>query len=1201
MIGRRARGGARTWFSAVTRLGRWTCCFVSLVVGCSRDLSVPEPLGDGELIGRVVVAVPGRGDRLPAADTLVQLSSSSLSTRAGADGRFRLVGITSSEGTVLFRYHSAETGTRLKRLSLADHGAGPGRVVNLGDVRVVESAALHGRALRGDLLEQKSGHLNSVVFVPEGPTTTYTGDDGSFALSELPEGPLQLSVFRDGYEPFTLSQLTLRSGEDFPLKDIVLLPAAGAPLAGSIAGSVRLLPQAPFVGTAVTATRLGGQGTRVDAATDGTFTVAGLQPGVYDVSVERPGYSTAFVPNVLVRSDQVTVLREVVLSDGASVDLDAGRELPRDAGPPDAGPPDAGPPDAGPPDAGPPDAGPPDAGPPDAGPPDAGAADAGARTCAMNLDCPMGQWCDDRLCVPQCASSGDCTHSRVCDLSTRTCIAPCDGGCSAGYGCDVAAGVCRLPCDAFSPCPPGLKCSAANRCVPQCSVAADCPAPHSTCHNGQCGPTGTCDSDLDCPLTQRCLGLPNGVCQPRSVGDGGTDAGPVFPCSAACDCRVGEACVRGACRFEGLPTVFVTADGGGLGGTPADPTSELRQAVTNAAPGTVIALRAGDVFTLDAGLTLSASRVTLAGGYVDCGGRGWLRDEAQLTQLSYTATPVLQVTGTSTASLESNAVRNLHLSTGFAVCGQAVLRSALTRNQEIENIRATIATACGSGGVVANTCSGCESVHMRDVVLTQPTITYGNQSSVQLLSMSGSSGLLEGLVMPTTSQAGVLGINMGSLRGPLTIRDYEYGGGTGSGHAFAIAFDNCLSHRLTLEDSRLRWPVGGSVPSGVTTLLDIKNCNDLVIRNNHIDGLTTVGITNPVARGVTLTNCSGSITGNHFDLPALDFTSTTGMVSVIQVNSTGGPLTIADNSFARGDTGGGTRLIELLGLTVGPVRVERNVVTPTAIAGNAAGATNISAGLFASGVQASAQLTVTDNVLHSIDLPNCVGIANGAYLLNTTAVLERNQLYGRRGNSAHGLTIEGGSTVELYSNYLYGGVSTARASPCSTTGTSTGLNLVADGGVPYVWAVSNTIEGAGEPSQVMPAIGVSIGSPLDNSVFVSNLIGGGRAPTHPMVQSASAGTTWSANYFWYAYPGQRTDGDSAPVIVADGGSNLLGDLLGCYDLSRPHPTYELAPAAPCVDTGSWGRRLDMSVVGTDLFGRPRDAGAGPDIGAWERH
>src|SRR5690348_11459513 len=130
---------------------RWIAAgLLLLAAACSRDFTVPPPPGPGVVYGRVVVAVPGRAERVPAAGATVALLSSSLSATTGDNGTFVLEGITQSTGPLLFRYDLDGDGSfrRQRLVNLSEVGAGPGRQISLGDVLVVENAGLHGRALR---------------------------------------------------------------------------------------------------------------------------------------------------------------------------------------------------------------------------------------------------------------------------------------------------------------------------------------------------------------------------------------------------------------------------------------------------------------------------------------------------------------------------------------------------------------------------------------------------------------------------------------------------------------------------------------------------------------------------------------------------------------------------------------------------------------------------------------------------------------------------------------------------------------------------------------------------------------------------------------------------------------------------------------------------------------------------------------------
>ncbi len=295
---------------------------VLLLASCTRELTLPPPPGPpqpGTIYGHVVYAQPGQAQRQPAVGATVELLGTSATTTTGADGNFLLKGITQQTGTLLIRFDPAGNGkaTRQRLIKLEDINAGPGRQIALGDIPVVENGRMHGRAVLGDQAQKPTGHGNTTVFVPSGPFTTYTNDDGSYALTELPEGKIRITLFHQGYDPVTLDDLNLRSGEDFAVRDVVLKAVAAPPPPGSIAGHVAFIPAiASATGTVVAAIDSTGKAIAGTIDSSGTFHVAQVEASLYDLTVARDGYLTAIVHHVLVSSGAEVVLPEVVLQAG---------------------------------------------------------------------------------------------------------------------------------------------------------------------------------------------------------------------------------------------------------------------------------------------------------------------------------------------------------------------------------------------------------------------------------------------------------------------------------------------------------------------------------------------------------------------------------------------------------------------------------------------------------------------------------------------------------------------------------------------------------------------------------------------------------------------------------------------------------------------------------------------------------------------
>ncbi|MFN2548023.1 MAG: fibrinogen-like YCDxxxxGGGW domain-containing protein [Myxococcales bacterium] len=302
---------------------------------CARVLEVPAPPGPGSVSGRLVFAVPGVPEPQPAAGAHVQLLHSNVAADSNSTGRFTLTPILTATGTLLIQFDRQADGTfaRQRFVQLEDLGAGPGRDVGAGDVMLRENATVRGRVLRGDHTAEASGHKGTTIFVPEGPFTAYTGDDGSWILADVPEGALTLAFFRDGYAPASIEAVQVRSGESLSFRDVILTPAPAQATTVGVSGSLRFAPAVANASAAsVNAVSFSGT-TPLTVAADGSFS-GSLPPGLYEMRFSMAGYSDASLPNVLATPPSIAL---------PPVTLSPGQPPAPDAGPPPAGP---APPDA---------------------------------------------------------------------------------------------------------------------------------------------------------------------------------------------------------------------------------------------------------------------------------------------------------------------------------------------------------------------------------------------------------------------------------------------------------------------------------------------------------------------------------------------------------------------------------------------------------------------------------------------------------------------------------------------------------------------------------------------------------------------------------------------------------------------------------------------------------------------------------------
>ncbi len=156
-----------------------------------------------------------------------------------------------------------------------------------------------------------------------------TGPDGGFRLRGLaPQKNSTVEATKAGYVPAKRYGLTLKVGES--VKDLALVvkrglegrgrvvDAAGQPIAGA---EIRLTrPEGgPFRSMMIQIGGMSREKPDATSAADGSFRVAGLEPGEYAVSVSREGYAAKRVPSVAVQAEGPNDWPPIVLAPGAPV------------------------------------------------------------------------------------------------------------------------------------------------------------------------------------------------------------------------------------------------------------------------------------------------------------------------------------------------------------------------------------------------------------------------------------------------------------------------------------------------------------------------------------------------------------------------------------------------------------------------------------------------------------------------------------------------------------------------------------------------------------------------------------------------------------------------------------------------------------------------------------------------------------------
>lgn len=304
------------------------------------DLELPPPPGPGTVQGTLVYAEPGRPGFRPAAASAVVLLGTGFEAKADDDGHFLLKGIVASRGTLLASFDSNHDGIpeRQRLLDLSAIGAGPGRDLALGDVVLARNTTVTGRVKR-EGTSAATGLGGTAVFVPGAPWSTWTNDDGSFVLTDLPEGRLQVSFFAEGFAVDSL-EAQLSPAEERALPTVTLMSAP--PGLASVAGRLLLQTGAPATDAHARMRGLSGEPT-LSVTAEGKFAAASLKSGLYSFAFERTGSLGVGLYNILLPPGE-TDLGALTLYDGTS----SGVMLPTTAGyDGGAGTTDAGATDAG--------------------------------------------------------------------------------------------------------------------------------------------------------------------------------------------------------------------------------------------------------------------------------------------------------------------------------------------------------------------------------------------------------------------------------------------------------------------------------------------------------------------------------------------------------------------------------------------------------------------------------------------------------------------------------------------------------------------------------------------------------------------------------------------------------------------------------------------------------------------------------------
>lgn len=529
---------------------RFALLLVVVAASCSRDLTLPDPPPTtGFVSGRVVVAVPGTSQSAPLAGATVALLSSNLHATTDERGQFLLGPLPRGDYRLFFA--SKGNGVTRQRL-LTGVPVRPGATNSVGDVSIQENALLTGRAL---IEGRSSGNVGITIFSPGTDYATTTADNGAWLLSNLPEGTIRASAWRPGFTPATTTDIQLQGGVITSAVDMILEPEAASAPPGSILGRVIVIGRDDSSGVTVKAISALSQELKVTTATDesGAFTLAGLGPDLYTITLELPGYPRARVPNLAVAGGvQLELIDPIIMAVEGEGNTPSSEPIGGPSGPfytldggvtsPDGGVITGD----------------------DGGTVGAECTDdnqcASGRlcvssrcvSCSVNVQCRPGFSCVAGDCVRDCQDNSQCAGGKVCiGGSCTSCITSSD--------CRDASLVCNAQA-VCARCRDRSECPAGKACLPggcgDCTQDSECGA-GALCEQGVCT-AGDCHTNADCSSNEACVGRSCGTCSADSQCRAGQlcigDACVVGNCRSVLECSTGQVCLGnqcGACANDG--------------------------------------------------------------------------------------------------------------------------------------------------------------------------------------------------------------------------------------------------------------------------------------------------------------------------------------------------------------------------------------------------------------------------------------------------------------------------------------------------------------------------------------------------------------------------------------------------------------------------------------------------------------------------
>jgi hypothetical protein len=227
--------------------------------------------------------------------------------RTGSDGTFS---IRVKEGTYDLAFKREGYAARNVRGTKVDSSTKPMDVVLDPGVEISGRITRGGAGLEG---------VNVRAMSQDGFSVAVSGSDGAFRLTDLTPGQMMLSINKQ--ESFIQETRSVSA----PTRDLVIEVPGGGRITGRVLDKNSHQPVTSFMAGVTTSRSGGGMVMMMPpmqkqfTSDDGSFVLEGIKPGMTQVVVNAPGYTTARVPNIEVEDGKTAPDVEVDVETGAKL------------------------------------------------------------------------------------------------------------------------------------------------------------------------------------------------------------------------------------------------------------------------------------------------------------------------------------------------------------------------------------------------------------------------------------------------------------------------------------------------------------------------------------------------------------------------------------------------------------------------------------------------------------------------------------------------------------------------------------------------------------------------------------------------------------------------------------------------------------------------------------------------------------------